>query len=82
MGALRTSQKTGVPLIMLDVSVSSGWRLHSWDAFTIPRPFSRCSLTFSNPITTDPHLIPAELDVLRERLEDEMNETVRHEPDE
>src|SRR5512132_2271691 len=33
---------SGAPIVPLAIGVSAEWRLGSWDAFRIPKPFSRC----------------------------------------
>lgn len=48
-GALIVAQRTGVPIVAAAVTVSSAWRLNSWDRFIIPRPFARVNVAYSNP---------------------------------
>jgi lysophospholipid acyltransferase (LPLAT)-like uncharacterized protein len=49
-GALVIAQRTGVPLIAATASVTSAWRLNSWDRFIIPRPFARITVSYSDPV--------------------------------
>ena len=49
-GALVVAQRTGVPLIAATASVTSAWRLNSWDGFIIPRPFARITVSYSDPV--------------------------------
>jgi lysophospholipid acyltransferase (LPLAT)-like uncharacterized protein len=49
-GALVVAQRTGVPLIAVSASVTSAWRLNSWDGFIIPRPFARITVSYSEPL--------------------------------
>ena len=45
------AQRTGAPVIGAVVHASSAWRLKSWDAFLIPRPFSRVHVAYSDATT-------------------------------
>jgi lysophospholipid acyltransferase (LPLAT)-like uncharacterized protein len=52
-GALIVAQRTGAPVITLAVSPSSAWRLKSWDAFVIPKPFARIRIAYGDPAYLD-----------------------------
>jgi lysophospholipid acyltransferase (LPLAT)-like uncharacterized protein len=56
-GLIFLSQKTGTPILPLQVEYSSYWELKSWDRFRIPKPFSRVRMIL-HPF----HQVPAELD--------------------
>lgn len=56
IGALVTAQRTGVPLYLLSIVPRRKKELKSWDRFAIPLPFSRCVVTFSEPVLVDPSL--------------------------
>jgi len=45
-GALVAAQMTGLPVIPIVVHSSSGWEFKSWDAFMVPRPFSRITIEY------------------------------------
>jgi lysophospholipid acyltransferase (LPLAT)-like uncharacterized protein len=47
-GALVVAQRSGAPIIPTAISVSSGWRLKSWDSFVIPRPFARVHVSYGD----------------------------------
>jgi lysophospholipid acyltransferase (LPLAT)-like uncharacterized protein len=40
-GAFIVARRGGVPLVLVGAEFSAAWRLHSWDRFYLPRPFSR-----------------------------------------
>ena len=61
-GAVIASQRTGAPIIALGVGVSRAWRLRSWDAFLIPKPFARVTIVFGTPTV-------AQADTVREAAE-------------
>ena len=44
-GSVHLAMKSGVPILPLHYEFSSAWRLKSWDAFIIPKPFSRVDIT-------------------------------------
>jgi len=54
-GALLIAQRTGSPLMPLVAHATSVWRLRSWDAFEIPKPFARVTVLYD-----EPHLILAD----------------------
>jgi lysophospholipid acyltransferase (LPLAT)-like uncharacterized protein len=49
-GALAVAQVTGLPVIPMAVGASSAWRLASWDAFLVPKPFSRVHVAYGEPL--------------------------------
>lgn len=48
-GALVAAQLTGLPLVPIAVAVSPAWRLSSWDAFVVPKPFARVCVEYLPP---------------------------------
>ena len=44
------AQRTGAPVIGVAVHARSAWRLKSWDAFMIPRPFARVRVAYSDAV--------------------------------
>ena len=57
MGPLLLAKKTAQPVLPFGVNAESFWRLPSWDALQIPKPFTRVNVSFAPPI-----LVPAEAD--------------------
>jgi lysophospholipid acyltransferase (LPLAT)-like uncharacterized protein len=47
-GSAIVAQRTGAPVIGVGVGVRSSWRLKSWDAFLIPRPFATVRIAYSD----------------------------------
>ena len=43
-GIATLAKETGAPIILGGIHIASGWRLHSWDQFYIPKPFSRVTI--------------------------------------
>lgn len=52
-GTLIAAQRAGVPIVAMGVSVSRAWRLRSWDAFLIPKPFATVTIAYSVPTLVD-----------------------------
>jgi len=49
-GTLVAAQRAGVSVLPVAVAVSSAWRLGSWDAFMIPKPFARLTIAYGDPL--------------------------------
>lgn len=49
-GALVAAQRAHAPIVAIRVAVSSAWRLRSWDAFMIPKPFAAVNIAYSDPV--------------------------------
>jgi lysophospholipid acyltransferase (LPLAT)-like uncharacterized protein len=45
-GALVAAQRAGAPLVSVGVAATRAWRLRSWDAFMIPKPFARVDIAY------------------------------------
>ncbi len=57
-GVIKLAAVSGVPIIPICIEVPSCWRLRkAWDAFIIPKPFSRVNFKLQEPIS-----VPSELD--------------------
>ena len=52
-GAVVAAKKCGVPLVMVGAAAEKKRRLHSWDKFEIPLPFSRVNIVYSDPVYVD-----------------------------
>ena len=71
-GIVLLAAQTGAAVIPIGVELSSAWRLRSWDAFMIPRPFARAEVTFGEPLRFPPDLAEADFESARLRLENAM----------
>ena len=63
-GVVKIAQSSGASILPLHFDYLSSWRLKTWDAFYVPRPFSKVVITLGDPLT-----IPKELD--REGFEEQ-----------
>lgn len=56
-GVIKLASVSGLPIIPVRIDFSSCWRVNSaWDAFIIPRPFSRVTLSWGKKIRVPVHL--------------------------
>jgi lysophospholipid acyltransferase (LPLAT)-like uncharacterized protein len=68
-GVMALAQVTGHPLVPYSCQLAWKIRVNSWDRFEIPLPFSRCEMTFGEPIHIPREATDAERAQLRERLQ-------------
>ena len=52
-GALAIASRAGSPIVPIVASVDRKWQLKSWDAFEIPKPFSRITISYGTPVRVD-----------------------------
>ena len=48
-GIVFLAQRTGAPVIPVNMEYSSCWRVKSWDRFIIPKPFSKIRVIIGEP---------------------------------
>ncbi|HLA96260.1 MAG TPA: lysophospholipid acyltransferase family protein [Pyrinomonadaceae bacterium] len=53
-GPVMLAKKTGHPMLPFVVECKSFWTVNSWDRLQIPKPFTRASVFFAEPIYVDP----------------------------
>jgi lysophospholipid acyltransferase (LPLAT)-like uncharacterized protein len=73
-GVIALARLTGAPVIPVTTSASRAWRLRSWDAFLIPKPFARVAVCFGTPIFVPPGADRLEQEALRKELEESLRE--------
>lgn len=74
MGAVRTAQRTGVPLVLAGIAMADKKHLRSWDAFEVPIPFSRIAVAYSEPVIVPAALAGPPLDEFKTHMEQRLNE--------
>jgi lysophospholipid acyltransferase (LPLAT)-like uncharacterized protein len=45
-GALVAAQKANAPIVSVGMAATRAWRMKSWDAFMIPKPFARVTIAY------------------------------------
>jgi len=73
-GAVITAKKSGVPLVLVGAGYKSKIKLHSWDNFEVPLPFSKVQLVYSEPILIDGSLSRDETSKIILQCEEKLNE--------
>jgi lysophospholipid acyltransferase (LPLAT)-like uncharacterized protein len=68
-GLITLAQKTGAPILPIDIEYSHCARLKSWDAFMIPLPFSRVDVTFGEVLQVAPTGSDSEFEAKRAQIE-------------
>lgn len=68
MGVIKLAQETGIPILPVCVVSNRFWRMHrSWDRFRIPKPFSKVTILYGEPLLVAEDA--ADLDLHRKALE-------------
>jgi lysophospholipid acyltransferase (LPLAT)-like uncharacterized protein len=68
-GLLKIAQATGVDIIPIHIRYTSAWRLSSWDRFVIPKPLSKVTIIFDQPIRIQKDLTEEAFEAARKSLE-------------
>jgi len=73
-GVVRLAQRCRVPVLPIAFLRQSEWRLPTWDATRIPRPFSRCIGTSMKPIAIPEEIADDEFDAWADRIRRALHE--------
>ena len=71
-GIIFLAQKTGAPVVPVNMEYSTCWRVKSWDRFIIPKPFSKVRVIIGQPQQVRSTSTPEEFEQERVRLENSM----------
>ena len=71
-GIIFLAQKSGAPVVPVNMEYSSCWRLESWDRFILPRPFAKIRVIIGQSHHVRSTSTPDEFDAERLRLQDAM----------
>ena len=71
-GIIFLAQKSGAPVLPVNMEYSSCWRLKSWDRFILPRPFSKVRVIIGQSHHVRSTSTPDEFETERLRLQDAM----------
>jgi len=52
-GAVITAKKSKIPLLLLGIGIKRKFVLKSWDKFEVPKPFTKITAIYSDPIYID-----------------------------
>ncbi|MDQ6967230.1 MAG: lysophospholipid acyltransferase family protein, partial [Mariprofundaceae bacterium] len=53
-GTVQLAMKSGLPVVSLCYATKRHWRIHSWDRFYIPKPFTRGVFVVGDPVVILP----------------------------
>lgn len=68
-GLLKIAQATDADIIPIHIRYTSAWRLSSWDRFVIPKPLSKVTIIFDQPIRIQKDLTEEAFEAARTSLE-------------
>ena len=68
-GVAQLAALTGAPVVPIRVVADRPWHLRTWDAFQVPRPFSRVVAHFGRPVFVPPRPSAEQFEQWRLRLE-------------
>ncbi len=68
-GIIFLAQKSGAPVVPVNIEYSSYWRLKSWDRFILPRPFSKVRVIIGQSHYVRSTSTPEEFETERLRLQ-------------
>lgn len=68
-GVVWLAKATGQPILPFHIEAARAWRMRSWDAGEIPRPFSRVVMAMARPIDVAADADAAALEEKRRELE-------------
>jgi len=71
-GIIFLAQKSGAPVVPVNMEYSSYWRLKSWDRFILPRPFSKVRVIIGQSHHVRSTSTPEEFETERLRLQGAM----------
>jgi hypothetical protein len=71
-GIIFLAQKTGAPVLPMNMEYSSFWRIKSWDRFIVPRPFAKIRVIIGPPHRVTATSTPEEFEAERLRLQNAM----------
>ena len=71
-GIIFLAQKSGAPVLPMNLEYSRCWRLGSWDRFIVPRPFSKVRVLIDKPHRVGSTSTPDEFETERLALQDTM----------
>ena len=74
MGAVLLAKKTGHPVLPFTIKAERFWQAKSWDAFQVPKPFTRARVLIAPPIYVAPDADESTLEAKRDELQRALDE--------
>jgi lysophospholipid acyltransferase (LPLAT)-like uncharacterized protein len=79
-GLIAIAHATGALVVPFYVSADRAWFFNSWDRFMLPKPFSRVTIRFDDPIALSPAANETEFEAQRQAVEQQMLPSVHLPP--
>jgi lysophospholipid acyltransferase (LPLAT)-like uncharacterized protein len=73
-GIMLMAKKSGAWLVPCGVSARPRFLAKSWDSYMVPMPFSKCVMTFGEPVQVPPDATDEGVEEIRLRLQDAMTQ--------
>jgi lysophospholipid acyltransferase (LPLAT)-like uncharacterized protein len=77
MGAVLLAKKTGQPIMPFTITAKSFWEVKSWDAFQVPKPFTRALTQIAEPIFVPSDADEGTLNAKRDELQSALDDLTR-----
>jgi lysophospholipid acyltransferase (LPLAT)-like uncharacterized protein len=74
MGAVLLAKKTGHPVLPFTVAAEKFWQVKSWDAFQVPKPFTRARVLIASPVYVPADADEAMLQMKRDELQQALDD--------
>ncbi|MDT4895660.1 MAG: hypothetical protein QOH25_737 [Acidobacteriota bacterium] len=74
MGAVLLAKKTGHPVLPFTITAARFWEAKSWDAFQVPKPFTRALVLIAPPIFVPANADEETLNARRDELQRALDE--------
>ena len=68
-GVVKLAESSGAPIVPVHARYESAWRLKTWDALVIPKPFSRVTVIFDEMVSVPPKLDAAAFQAQLDRVQ-------------
>lgn len=72
-GGITLAQHSGSSVIAVTVKYTRCWKLNSWDKGMLPIPFTKCDLSFSNPVSISKNAAEYEKKEIKSTLDNFLN---------
>ena len=73
-GLIRMAQISGAVIVPVIISANKAWIMGSWDRFLVPKPFSKVTIEWSQPLVVPRDLDPSRHEELRAEIEKRLSE--------
>ncbi len=73
-GPVEIAKLSGAPIVPITASSASHWAFNSWDAFEVPKPLSRVTVRYGEPVAVPPDADPETIEEHRLLVENRLRE--------